>query len=330
MSLNTRTVDVQLAATKQRQQLQLNLIAWILPAATIALMVYFSFNTNAFFSIGNFLAVATQNAPTFIVAVVAALLIMAGYIDLSVGSTMAVSGVAAGLMFNTAGIVPGILVGLLVGFLVGALNGYFIGFLKYSPIVVTLGLLAAGRGFALFLAPQSVYGFPDEVVEFGSARIFGVSYLVIVAIIVTVITMIVLNRLPVGKHIVAIGVNNRAAFLNGIKVKQITFWLYSAVGVAAAIAGLLQVARLNSAPSATLGIGFEVTILTAVLLAGIPVEGGRGAIWRVLVAAWLIAILRNGLTLMNVGVEASGIITGAVLVAAAGLEALRRKIHRGS
>lgn len=329
MSLTTTSVEAQLAASKRRQKLQLSLIGWILPAATIALMLYFSLNTRAFFSTGNFLAIATQNAPTFIVAVAAGLLMMAGYIDLSVGSTMAVSGVAAGLMFNSAGILPGILVGLLVGLLAGVLNGYFIGFQNFSPIVVTLGLLAAGRGFALFLAPQSVFGFPNEVVEFGSATVLGVSYLVIAAIIVAIIGMIVLNRLPVGKHIVAIGVNKRAAFLNGIRVKQITFWLYAGTGLAAAIAGLLQVARFNSAPSATLGSGFEVTILTAVLLAGIPVEGGRGMIWRVLVAAWLIAVLRNGLTLMNVGVEASGIITGAVLVAAAGLEALRRKIHRG-
>ncbi|MFE4663939.1 ABC transporter permease [Streptomyces sp. NPDC056716] len=330
MAIVTAPPDPQLAASQHRQKLQLTLIAYILPAATIGLMIYFSFTTSAFLTSGNLLAVATQNAPTFVVAVVAALLMMAGYIDLSVGSTMAVSGVAAGLMFNSAGILPGILVGLAAGLAVGLLNGYFIGFQNFSPIVVTLGLLAAGRGVALFLAPQSVFGFPQGVIAFGSDRVGGVSYLVMVAVVVTIVTMIVFNRLPVGKHIVAIGVNKRAAYLNGIHVKRITLGLYAATGVAAATAGLLQVARLNSAPSATLGSGFEVTILTAVLLAGIPAEGGRGAIWRVLVAAWLIAVLGNGLTLMNVGVEMSGIITGAVLVAAAGLEAVRRKIRSSS
>lgn len=327
MSLVTAAPDTHVVASQRRQKLQLTLIAYILPAATVALMIYFSFNTNAFLTIDNLLAVGTQNAATFIVAVVAAHLMMAGYIDLSVGSTMAVAGVAAGLTINNVGIFPGVVVGLAAGLAIGLINGYFIGYQNFSPIVVTLGLLAAGRGLALFMAPASVYAFPQAVVDFGTAKLFGVSYLVLVAVITATISMIVLNRLPVGKHVVAIGVNRRAAYLNGIAVKRITLLLYTATGLATAIAALLTIARLNSAPSATLGQGFEVTILTAVLLAGIPAEGGRGAIWRVLVAAWLIAVLRNGLTLMNVGVEASGIITGAVLVAAAGLEALRRKIR---
>jgi ribose transport system permease protein len=306
----------------------MSLIDAVMPVATVVLMIYFALVTNAFMTSGNLLAVATQSAPTIIVAVVFAMLLMAGYVDLSVGSTMAVSGVAAGLAFNELGVVPGLAIGLGIGMLAGLVNGVLIGFLSLSPIVVTLGMLAAGRGMAQALSPDSVFGFPDAVTELGSGKLLGVTYLVWIAAAVTAACVVAMSLLPIGRHIIAIGVNSRAAFLVGIKVKPIVFLLYVAVGLSAAIAGLLQVARLNSAPSGSLGLGFEVTVLTAVLLGGIPFDGGRGAIWRVVLGVWLMGVLSNGLTLLNYGPEVSGVITGSVLVVAAGLEGLRAYLRR--
>ncbi|WP_413733892.1 ABC transporter permease [Sodalis sp. RH21] len=301
---------------------------WILPVATVALMAWFSTRTPVFFTVDNLLAIATQNAPTFIVASVFAMLMMAGYVDLSVGSVLALVGVCAGLALNSWGLVPGIIVGLAVGAAAGTLNGVLIGMLSFSPIVVTLGGLAAARGLAQYFGQGSIYGFPDAFANFGSAATFGLPNLVIVAALLGIACIIATSCFPIGRQIIAIGVNPRAAFLIGIRVRLVVTALYILTGLAVGIAGLLQIARLNSAPSGTLGDGFEVIILTAVLLGGVPFTGGKGSIWRVLVGVWLIGTLRNGLILLDIGTELSGIITGGVLVMAAALEAARYFIHK--
>lgn len=325
----TVTIDEQLAKKQlARKKFALSATNWVMPVATVLLMAYFASSTSSFLTPENISAIATQNAHTFVVAAVVAMLVMAGYADLSVGSVMALAGVSAGLAFIEFGFVGGVVVGLVVGMLAGALNGVLIGYWLFSPIVVTLGMLAAARGLAQFLAPGSLFGFPEEVGAFGSGSIFGVSYLVLIAAVICVAVMLIMARRPLGRHVVAVGVNPRAAFLSGISVKRLVFWLYLVGGVAAGLAGVLQVARLNSAPSSSLGLSFEVTILTAILLGGIPFTGGRGSIWRVLLGVWLIGMLRNGLTLMNVGVEVSGIVTGVVLIVAAGLEAVRANIRK--
>ncbi len=297
-------------------------VSWVMPAATVVLMAYFSFATENFLSFDNLAAVLTQNAAVFIVAAAAAMLLMAGYADLSVGSMLALAGVSAGLAFTHHGVVAGIVVGLVVGLLVGTVNGVLIGVLEMSPIVVTLGGLAAWRALAQYLAPDSVFGFPDAVGDFAIGRFLGLTWIAWIAIVVCASAVAVMALLPMGRHIQAIGVNARAAFLVGIRVKGTVLALYAAVGLAVGLAALLQVARLDSAPSGTLGVGFEVTVLTAVLLGGIPFTGGRGSMWRVLVGVWLIAVLKNGLTLLNYGPEVAGMVTGAVLVVAAALEAV--------
>ncbi len=310
------------------KSLGLAITRWILPVATVLLMGYFASQTPVFFTADNLLAIAAQNAPTFIVAAVFAMLMMAGYVDLSVGSVLALVGVSAGLALNSWGLIPGVLVGLAVGIAAGALNGVLIGMLSFSPIVVTLGGLAAARGLAQYMGQGSIYGFPDAFANFGSDSTFGLPDVVIVALTVCLISLITTSCFPVGRQIIAIGVNARAAFLIGIRVKLVVTMLYILTGLAVGIAGLLQIARLNSAPSGTLGDGFEVIILTAVLLGGVPFTGGKGSIWRVLVGVWLIGTLRNGLILLDIGTELSGIITGCVLVMAAALEAVRYFIHK--
>lgn len=306
----------------------LKAIEWFMPAATIGLIAFFGSTTNSFLTFANFSAMLTQNATIFIVAVIVAVLLMSGYVDLSVGSVLALSAVAAGLTFNAAGFIPGLCVGILVGIACGALNGVLIGKFGLSPIVVTLGLLAAARGAAQYMAPDSLYGFPPAVSEFGSGAIFGVSNLGIIAVIVAGLGLITMNYLPIGRRIISIGVNPRASYLVGIRVKPIIIGLYITVGALVGLSGVLQAARLDSVPSGTLGVGFEVTVLTAVLVGGVPFKGGRGSILRVLLGVVLIAILRNGLTLLDYGPDTAGIFTGAVLVAAAGLEAARSWIKR--
>lgn len=314
-----------------RARLDMQLV--ILVIATLALMVFFATQSPVFFRGDNLLSILNQNAATFVVAAAAGLLLMAGYIDMSVGSTMSLAGVCAAFVFIDHGLLPGILVGIAVGIAVGVFNGVLVGYIGMSPIVVTLGGLAAFRGLAQLLSPGSLYGLPQEVLSLGNGKFLGISYLVWTAAVVCAILYFVASRLPAGKHTLAIGANQRAAFLTGIPVKRFVFLLYVLIGATVGIAAVLQVARLGSAPSGTLGIGFEVSILTAVLLGGIPFTGGRGSMFGVLLGVWLIAVLNNGLSLMNVPPEASGIITGLVLILAAatsltGFQRRRKKSRR--
>ncbi|MFT4009873.1 MAG: ABC transporter permease [Nocardioidaceae bacterium] len=301
----------------------LKALSAVMPIATIVMMTVFAANTNAFLTISNLLAVAEQNAAVFIIATAFAMLLMAGYVDLSVGSVMALCGVVAGVTFNNLGVVPGVLLAIAVGIGVGVLNGILIGIFDLSPIVVTLGGLAAARGVAQAIAPDSIFGFPSAIRKFGSGDLIGVPYTVWLAVLVAALGIFVMSLTPVGKHILAVGVNPRAAYLVGIPVKRLILGLYVSVGLATSVSGIVMVARLDSAPSGTLGVGFEVTVLTAVLLGGIPFIGGRGSLWRVLLGVWFIAVLKNGLTLMNVGPEVASVISGSVLVIAAGLEAVQ-------
>lgn len=304
------------------------LLSLFLPAALIFLMIFFALQTPAFLTIGNFRGIAVQNAATLVVAIPFALLLMSGGVDLSVGSTVALTGVVAGLLFTSGPIWLAVVAALAAGLAVGLINGVLISLAGMSPIIVTLGTLAVGRGIAQVLAPDPVFGFPAGIVALGTKSVLGVPYLVWITLVVTAIGMIVLNKLPVGRHIIGLGVNARAAFLVGLPVKRISLALYLTTSSGAAIAGVMLVARFNSAPSGTLGVGVELAVLTAVLLGGVPFTGGRGSLWRVVVGVLLLGVLRNGTTLLNVTPQISLIITGGVLILAAGLEIFRQRLSR--
>ena len=145
-------------------------ISFVMPLATLVLMAFFAVNTTAFLTFDNFAAIISQNAAVIIITAASAMLLMAGYIDLSIGSLMGLAGVVGGLAFLKAGVGVGIFSALAVGFGWGLMNGVLIGIFELSPIVVTLGGLATARGIALALAPKAVYGFPDVIVELGSGK----------------------------------------------------------------------------------------------------------------------------------------------------------------
>jgi ribose transport system permease protein len=304
------------------------LLGLFLPLATILLMFFFATQSEAFLTVGNLRGIALQSAATVVLAVPTALLLMSAGIDLSVGSTLAVAGVVAGLFWQQDLVWVGLAAGLAAGIVIGLINGSLVSLVGLNPIVVTLGTLAIGRGVAQVLAGEPIFEFPEAIVEFGAGGFLEIPNLVWVAIVVVIIGMIVLNQLPFGKYLVAVGVNERAAYLAGLRVKLIKLSLYVATGLGAAIAGMMLAARFNSAPGGTLGVGTELLVLTAVLLGGVPFTGGRGAIWRVVIGVLLLAMLRNGLVLLNFSSEAAQIVLGAVLIVAAALELVRQRLFK--
>ena len=296
-----------------------------LPLAVVLLGLFFYIKAPVFLTPRNLLSITVQVASLMTIAVPFAILLMAGKVDLSVGSLLGLCGVVAGLSFPVLGVAGAVVFTLLVGLAAGIVNGFLVSWLSMSPIIVTLGGLTLMRGLAQYLSPNPLFGFPESFSYIGYGVLFGVPYLTWIMLAVLVAGFAFMRLSPFGRHAVAIGVNERAAYLVGIRVKLTVMLLYAAVGVAAALAGLMTVARINSAPSGTLGVGMELSVLTAVLLGGVPFTGGRGSLPRVALGVLLLGMLSNGLILMNVPTEASLMLTGLVLIVAAALDVLRSR-----
>ena len=287
------------------------------------LVLFFASQNDRFVSFDNFRLVALQVSIMGIVSVPLALLLISGGIDLSVGSIIGLGGMtSASLLHSGAPVTVAVLAGILAGAAVGVANGGLSIFTKLSPIVVTLGALAAVRGLTFYISAVPIFGFPDSFTNLGSGRILGVPILVLIAAGVFVIGYVFLNRTPWGQHVYAFGVNSEAARLAGISTRVLPFMLYVATGAAAGLGGSLLVARLNSATPGTLGLAFEIDVLTAILLGGVAFGGCRGRLSGALVGVVFLGVLSNGLVLLDVRSFTQTLLKGIALVAAAGLATL--------
>lgn len=301
------------------------MISGALPLAVILLALFFWSQAPVFMTWRNWVAISVQVASLMTIAVPCAILLMAGKVDLSVGSLLGLCGVVAGLSFESLGVPGTVVLTLLVGLFAGLVNGAMVSWFSMSPIIVTLAGLAFLRGLAQWLSPDPLFGFPEGFSALGYESVGGLPVLTWIMLVVLICGLLVMRYTAIGRHGVAVGVNERAAYLVGIRVKLTGMLLYGAVGTATALAALMSIARINSAPSGTLGVGMELSVLTAILLGGVPFTGGKGSLLRVALGVWLLGMLSNGLILMNVPTEMSLMITGLVLAFAAALDVLRSK-----
>lgn len=293
--------------------------------AIIVMALFFAQKSPVFLTLDNWISISVQVASLMTISIPFAVLLMAGKVDLSVGALLGLSGVVAGLTFPSLGEVGAPLFALAVGLVVGLTNGFLVSWMGMSPIIVTLGSLTLLRGISQWLSPTPLFGFPENFAFLGYGTFWGLPILTWITVIVLALGLISVRYFPIGRHAIAIGVNERAAYLVGIRVKLTGTLIYGVVGLAAALAGLMSIARINSAPSGSLGAGVELSVLTAVLLGGVPFTGGKGSLIRVALGVWLLGMLSNGLILMNVPTEASLMVTGVVLILAAALDLLRTR-----
>jgi ribose transport system permease protein len=303
------------------QRARARIAASALLLGVVGLLVTFGILNDSFLTVDNFRNIFVQASVISVVAVPMALLLIAGKVDLSVGSTLALGGVTTGLLItHDVALVPAVLAGVGSGAVVGLVNGVLITVWDLSPIIVTLGALTAVRGLALTVAPDPVFGFGQGFLNLGEGELLGVPYMVLIAAAVFCLGAVVLAGMPVGRHIYAIGVNPEAAYLSGVRVGRIGLILFVATGAAAGLAGVMLAARLGSAPSGALGVGFELDVLTAVILGGVAFSGGRGTIAGVFLGVIFLGVLQNGLTLEDVPSATAQMVKGAVLVVAAALD----------
>jgi ribose transport system permease protein len=196
-----------------------------------------------------------------------------------------------------------------------------------SPFIVTLGTLTAVRGIAQQLAPLPLTGFGDGFAWLGGAKIAGLPSPVAIALLVVAVAGAILTLTPVGRHIYAIGVSREAAYLSGVRVRTVPFALFLGTGALAALAGAIKASVLGAVQSGTAGLGFELAVLTAVLVGGVSLAGGSGTLLGVVLGVAVLGILQNGLTLVGVPTFWQQVAQGLALVVAAGLAYLAPRLE---
>jgi ribose transport system permease protein len=254
--------------------------------------------------------------------------ILTGGIDLSVGSILAASAVVGLLVSKTLGDL-GIVAALLAGLVIGLGNGVLIAFLRLPPFIVTLGSLTAVRGLARLLGNDTTIfnaDLPFAFIGNGALHIGGivaVPWLIVIAFLVIVGSWLILRRTVLGVHIYAVGGNENAARLSGIKVWAVLLFVYGVSGLLAGLGGVMQAARLYAANGLQLGQSYELDAIAAVILGGTSFVGGIGSIWGTLIGALIIAVLTNGLILLGVTDVWQYIVKGAVIIGAVALDRYR-------
>ena len=296
--------------------------------ALIVLMMVLTLMTENFLTVNNLMNIAQQSTINALLALGMLLPILTAGIDLSVGSILAISIMSMGVVSVSLSMHPllGILVCLLVGAGFGMLNGVLLTKLRLPhPFISTLGTMNIARGLALIITGAApIAGFPYLIQFFGSEYVGPVPVSFIVVLVVYFIFHIFLTRSQTGRYIYAIGGNKEAARLSGINVDRVLIIVYTLSGLMAGLAGLMMVGRVNSAfPLA--GSGYELDAIAAVIIGGASFFGGVGTVWGTLVGVLIIAVLRNGLNLLNVSADLQMAVIGVVIIAAVFVDVLRQR-----
>jgi ribose transport system permease protein len=271
---------------------------------------------SSFLTEDNMLNVLRQGSIVGVLAIGMTFVIATAGIDLSVGSMVAAVSIAGG-QFVDNGTLAFCLGAIGLGIILGAVNGAVISYGRVVPFIATLAMLTIARGIALWLSdktPISLFEL-DGLRWFGTGKILGIPSAVIVFAAVAAVGWILLNRTPYGRYVVAVGGNNEAARIAGVKVRRIVFSVYVLSGICVGIAGILLCGRLASA-SPVAGQLYELDAIAAVVIGGTSLAGGRATIFGTVLGVITFALIFNLLTLMNLAVEIQQITKGAIILAA--------------
>jgi ribose transport system permease protein len=290
----------------------------VYPAIVLLLLFNFAFTPN-FATVSNLRLQLVQVAPVAIVAIGMALVIATEGIDLSVGSTMAISAALLPLYLGY-GAWPAIGIALLAGAAVGIVNGALVALAHMQPIIATLGTLVACRGLALVLADGRLTEMFDPVLDtLGNDAILGVPISVLLVLVVTGAAVVAVRRAAFGRRLLAVGGNRAAATLAGLPVKRTLVTVYVVSGVLAAAAGVLSTARQAASDPSSAGLLIELSAITAVVVGGTPLSGGRVRILGTLMGALLMqliiaTVIQHDLPDSTARMLQAGIIVAAVYV----------------
>lgn len=296
--------------------------------AFLAICLTLSSIITQFLTLSNWSIIFTQVSINALLAFGVTFVIITGGIDLSIGSVVAVSGVAAALLAQQDSypvIVP-ILGGLVVGLLFGALNGLLITKSKIAPFIVTLGVMTICRGLALIISKGRPISNLSESFNFiGGGDILGIPFPIIILFVVFIICSIVLKKTIFGRYVYAVGGNQQAAWASGINVNQVKMAVYALCGLLSGLAGILLTSRITTGqPNA--GMSFELDAIAAAVIGGSSTSGGVGSIQGTLFGVILIGVLNNGLDLLNVSSYYQQVVMGVIIIGAVLLDSWNQKI----
>ncbi len=297
----------------------------------VVIVLAFGLSSATFFTAKNIINVISQMAINALIATGITFVIITGGIDIGVGSVAAFAGIFAanvGLLFPDLSIGGGLAIqigsALVIGGVCGAFNGIMITKFRVVPMIATLAMMSIARGFAYVVTDgQPVYGLNDNFAWLGSGRVFptesmkqGILPIIAVFTIVVVILMhLLLTKTVFGRHVYAVGSNENVAHLSGIKVDKVKIWCYIICSVMAALGGVCVASKLNNGQPASC-TGYEMYAIAATVLGGTSFSGGVGSVARAMIGVAIIAVINNGLNLLQVSSYWQQIITGAIILAA--------------
>jgi ribose/xylose/arabinose/galactoside ABC-type transport system permease subunit len=294
-------------------------------------IIFFAFQTPSAREVKTYLDLLREVSPNLIAAVGITLLLLAGELDVSIGSMLAFTGVATVLTFNATGNMwLGILVGILTGPLVGAIHGYLVTVQRMNSLVTTLGTLFTLRGLVYIITNKTPVVDENGFTEFnwlyqGDLGPLPVPFAL--ALVIIVIFFVVLTQTEFGRQIYAIGGNQTAARVSGIKVERVKFSLFIIASTMAALAGLLICAQTGTGYFDAGASGFELVVIAAVVLGGVNLFGGEGRLVSAMIGVLILGITSKGLRLLNVPTTWELVVTGGVMMAAVYFHIVRKKLQ---
>ena len=306
---------------KRRQVPELAALVVVL----LALCVFFSLRSEFFLNWDNWLNILIAVSITGIIAAPATMLIIAGQFDLSVGSALTFCGIVMAYTAERQGILVAVLATIMAGLLVGALNGFLVTVVGVNALITTLGTLAAFAGLARLLADGQTL-ILDDFGTLGTTRIFfRIPIGVVIFLGVVLLFYLTMRYTVFGRSMYAIGANPVAARLSGIRSNRLIFFAFLLSGLCVTLGALINVSQLGAA-STLAGNGVELSVVTAVILGGASLAGGRGTILGTMLGLLIIGVLNNGLVLMNIDAFWQDVARGTLLILAVSFDQLRLRL----
>lgn len=286
--------------------------------AFIIIFIASSIMNPRFLDINNQLNILMQVSIIGIVALGMTVVMLSGGIDLSVGSVLALVGVITVLALNASGsILVGIFTALVVGSFAGFLNGLMVAKGRIASFIATLGMMAAARSIALYIAEGgSVSGEVNGFTAIANNDLWIFDYPVIIFFVMTALVYMLMHKTRFGRYVYALGSNEKAAMLSAIRVDRIKIAVYSLAGLLVSVAAIIETSRLNSISSSSSGVQYELDAIAAVIIGGTRMTGGRGKIIGTLFGVLILGILNNMMNLMNVSPYLQGFVKGLIIIIA--------------
>nr|WP_176466459.1 ABC transporter permease [Terribacillus saccharophilus] len=286
--------------------------------AFIIIFIAASVLSPRFLDMNNQLNILMQVSIIGIVALGMTIVMLSGGIDLSVGSVLVLVGVVTVLALNATGSIwIAVLTAFIVGSIAGFLNGIMVAKGRIASFIATLGMMAAARSIALYIAEGgSISGEVSGFTAIANNNLWIFDYPIIIFLIMTVLVYILMHKTRFGRHVYAIGSNEKAALLSAIRVDRIKIGVYSLAGLLVSIAAIIETSRLNSISSSSSGVQYELDAIAAVIIGGTRMTGGRGKIIGTFFGVLILGILNNMMNLMNVSPHLQGFVKGLIIIIA--------------